>query len=268
MKGRSNMQTDICTQEVKCSQGRENVFLVLCFCSAGLHVKGQMREACVCVCLFLYACVCVCVERGHGGCSSMPLWGVLGTDGQTVLKSMMVCQHGLLGPATSHPTLPFVCHRYIFTTPWVQMFYPSIWTQRMQFWATILIFAPYFTYITCCDCSEWTWLAGIFAKKLYIIENKINVPAFSRTPQCSICANSDAGSSAHWTFGDNASCRCLLQHTHRFELYCSSTYRSHCHDFQCHPDCRDRWRKQQGIAGMLYIYKSFRNRAVTIVFHR
>lgn len=76
------MQTDICTQEVKCSQGRENVFPVLCFCSAGLHVKGQMREACVCV----YACMCV--ERGHGGCSSMPLWGVLGTDGQTVLKSM------------------------------------------------------------------------------------------------------------------------------------------------------------------------------------
>lgn len=111
---------------------------------------------------------------------------------------------------------------------------------------------------------QWMNLIGWnFCKKALYCENKINGPAFSRTPQCSICANSDAGSSAHWTFGDNASCRCLLQHTHRFELYCSSTYRSH-----CHPDCRDRWRKQQGIAGMLYIYKSFRNRAVTIVFHR
>lgn len=181
---------------------------------------------------------------------------------------MMVCQHGLLGPATSHPTLPFVCHRYIFTTPWGQMFYPSIWTQRMQFWATILIFCT-LLYIHHLLWLQWMNLIGWnFCKKALYCENKINVPAFSRTPQCSICANSNAGSSAHWTFGDNASCRCLLQHTHRFELYCSSTYRSHCHDFQCHPDCRDRWRKQQAIAGMLYIYKSFRNRAVTIVFHR
>lgn len=79
--------------------------------------RTDERGVCVCVSVFVCVCVCVCVERGHGGCSSMPLWGVLGTDGQTVLKSMMVCQHGLLGPATSHPTLPFVCHRYIFTTP-------------------------------------------------------------------------------------------------------------------------------------------------------
>lgn len=69
------MQTDICTQEVKCSQGRENVFLVLCFCSAGLHVKGQMREACVCVCLFLYACVCVCVWNGVMVAVALCLYG-------------------------------------------------------------------------------------------------------------------------------------------------------------------------------------------------
>lgn len=162
----------------------------MCFQSSAFVLLGYMwkdrweRRVCVCFCMR----VCVCVERGHGGCSSMPLWGVLGTDGQTVLKSMMVCQHGLLGPATSHPTLPFVCHRYIFTTPWVQMFYPSIWTQRMQFWATILIFAPFFTYITCCDCSEWTWLAGIFLQKSSILwkQNK-RACFFSNTAVLDMC---------------------------------------------------------------------------------
>lgn len=67
------MQTDICTQEVKCSQGQENVFPVLCFCSAGLHVKGQMREACVCVSVFV--CVCVCVWNGVMVAVALCLYG-------------------------------------------------------------------------------------------------------------------------------------------------------------------------------------------------